>query len=298
MKKILLLLALMLVGVVTLTACDDATHEEGALRFRPLTNVERPDVTPGILPTALPWPGPTELMERRPVALQLTPMTPGEEIVVFETNHGQIVMRLFPQAAPLAVENFMTHVANGFYDGLIFHRVIEGFMIQGGCAEGTGRAGQSIWGVGFSPEHNYDLWHFNGALAMAQTNAWGSIGSQFYIVHRSFLPGGFASEFASILEIQDEIIYPANWDGVGPHLKYGDVFLREVFEHFLEVGGTPDLDFPFNSSGPNMGHTVFGQVVQGMEVVNSIAATRTGANDRPVDDVIINRAFIAVYEGE
>ena len=319
MKKMMrfLFLALLLVGVATLTACQDDETEDvytpaatvpGAVepnlgndtateRFAPVANPVRPAVTAGELPTPLPWPFAAELLERRPVALQLQPMTPGEEVVVFETNHGDIVMRLFPQAAPLAVENFMTHVANGFYDGLIFHRVIEGFMIQGGCALGTGTGGSSIWGTGFGPEHNYDLWHFNGALAMAQTGMGNSIGSQFYIVHRDFLPGMFVNEFNSILADIDEVIYPPDWDGTGPRLTVGDVYLREVFEHFLEVGGTPDLDFPFNQNGPNFGHTVFGQVVQGMDVVNSIATTPTNAGDRPLDDVIINRAFIAVYTG-
>ena len=310
---------LLFAGILALAACgrasnDDDTYDTspttpGAVtpnlgtdpvgaRFIPVDNPVRPDVTSGVLPTPTPWPIAQDLLQRRPVALQLQPMTPGEEVVVMQTNHGEIVLRLFPQAAPLAVENFMTHVANGFYDGLIFHRVIEGFMIQGGCSQGTGMSGRSIWDVGFGPEHNYDLWHFNGALAMAQTNAGNSIGSQFYIVHRNFLPAMFANEFASILEIQNDILYPADWDGSEPHLTYGDVFLREVFEHFLEVGGTPDLDFPFNHNGPNFGHTVFGQVVQGMDIVNSIATVATAAQDRPVEDVIIERAFIAVYMGQ
>ncbi|MCL2365299.1 MAG: peptidylprolyl isomerase [Defluviitaleaceae bacterium] len=302
MKKVMrfLFLIVLLAGVAMFTACDEETIGSSDLdsRFSPVANPVRPDVTVGVLPTPLPWPLASDLLERRPVALQLQPMTVGEEVVVFETNHGHIVMRLFPQAAPLAVENFMTHVANGFYDGLIFHRVIEGFMIQGGCSLGTGTGGGSIWGMGFGPEHNYDLWHFNGALAMAQTGSGNSIGSQFYIVHRDFLPAMFTHEFEHILASLDDVIYPPDWDGTSPHLTVGDVYLREVFEHYLEVGGTPDLDFPFNSNGPNFGHTVFGQVVHGMDVVNSIATTRTGANDRPTDDVIIERAFIAVYTGE
>ncbi|MCL2187568.1 MAG: peptidylprolyl isomerase, partial [Defluviitaleaceae bacterium] len=244
----------------------------------------------GRAPTANPWTTPADLQARPPVTLQLTPVVAGEELVVLHTNHGDITVRLFPQAAPIAVENFLTHARNGFYDGLIFHRVIEDFMIQGGCAQGTGMGGESIWGEGFGPEHNHDLWHFNGALAMAQSRLANSIGSQFYIVHSHGLHPQFARDFNLML---DELYDDEFSHGV----TFGQAFPREMLEHFLEVGGTPFLDFPFNSDGPNFGHTVFGQVIEGMDVVNAIAATPTGANDRPVEDVIIERTSIITAQG-
>jgi peptidyl-prolyl cis-trans isomerase B (cyclophilin B) len=234
------------------------------------------------------------LLEQKPVALQLTPLVSGEELVVLHTNHGDITVRLFPQAAPVAVQNFITHARNGYYDGLIFHRVIENFMIQGGCPQGSGRGGETIWGTGIAPEHNYDLWHFNGALAMAQSGQPNSIGSQFYIVHSSTLPVSFANEFNKLLENPDHVIWPENWDGTSPHLTVSDMHSREMLEHYLSVGGTPFLDFPYNRDAPNYGHTVFGQVIQGMDVVNAIASTPTGADDRPLADVIIERMSVIV----
>jgi peptidyl-prolyl cis-trans isomerase B (cyclophilin B) len=242
-------------------------------------------------------PAPEELLQERPVALQFTPLVPGEELVVLHTNHGDIILRLFPQAAPLAVENFKTHAANGFYNGLIFHRVMEGFMIQGGCSLGTGTGGESIWGMGFGPEHNYDLWHFHGALAAAQTSLAESIGSQFYIVHRSHIEGGFDREFQEILNHLDNVIYPEDWDGTSPHITLGDIYPREMLEHYLRVGGTPHLDFPFNTQPPNFGHTVFGHVVMGLDVVNSIAQTEVDGSHRPLRDAIINSVSFVVYEG-
>lgn len=297
---------LFLLGVLTMTGCNNAQDGSGlaAQEVTPPPTLTAPvpvpsptpAPTPGQVPEPLPWPLPPDLLERPPVILQLTPLTPGEELVVFHTNFGDIKLRLFPQAAPNAVKNFVTHARNGFYDGLIFHRVIENFMLQGGCAEGTGRAGESIWGVGFGPEHNYDLWHFRGALAMAQTGAGNSIGSQFYIVHNPHLDPGFRQEFELILERYMDDYWFEDPDG-GPGVRFGEAFPREMLEHYLAVGGTPFLDFPFNPSGPNFGHTVFGHVVEGMEVVDAIAATPTDAGDRPLEDVIIERVSIINYQG-
>ncbi|MDY3113144.1 MAG: peptidylprolyl isomerase, partial [Helicobacter sp.] len=71
---------------------------------------------------------------------------------VLETTQGRIILDLFPQIAPKAVENFVTHINNGYYNGAIFHRVIRRFMIQGGDPSGTGRGGESIWGSDFEDE--------------------------------------------------------------------------------------------------------------------------------------------------
>ena len=76
----------------------------------------------------------------------------GEEVAVINTNHGEIKIRLFPEVAPKAVENFTTHAKNGYYDGITFHRVMNDFMIQGGDPDGSGRGGESIWGAPFEDE--------------------------------------------------------------------------------------------------------------------------------------------------
>ena len=84
----------------------------------------------------------------------------GEKIAVIKTDKGDIKVRLFPEEAPKAVENFVTHAENGYYDGLIFHRVIKDFMIQGGGPKGTGTGGESIWGKPFADEFSSELHNF------------------------------------------------------------------------------------------------------------------------------------------
>ncbi|MBD5164735.1 peptidylprolyl isomerase [Helicobacter sp.] len=100
---------------------------------------------------------------------------------VLETTSGKITLDLFPQVAPKAVENFVTHINEGYYNGTIFHRVIRRFMIQGGDPSGTGRGGESIWGKDFEDEivkgYAFDA---AGILAMANAGE-NTNGSQFFI---------------------------------------------------------------------------------------------------------------------
>jgi cyclophilin family peptidyl-prolyl cis-trans isomerase len=139
------------------------------------------------------------------------------------TSHGTIAFELFDEDAPETVDNFRKLAGDNFYDGVIFHRVISGFMIQGGDPEGTGRGGP---GYTFSDEFN-DHRVVRGALAMANAGP-NTNGSQFFIVTAEAAP----------------------WlDGK---------------------------------------HTVFGQVMDGMDTVDAIEAVRTGANDRAVDPPVIN----------
>ncbi len=102
-------------------------------------------------------------------------------IVVLETNIGKIELKLYPKVAPLAVENFTTHVKNGYYNGLIFHRIIKGFMIQGGDPTGTGRGGESIWKKDFKDEFAKNV-VFDKPFLLAMANR-GPVtnGSQFFI---------------------------------------------------------------------------------------------------------------------
>jgi len=102
-------------------------------------------------------------------------------IVVFETNVGNIELKLYPKVAPLAVENFTTHVKNGYYNGLIFHRIIKGFMIQGGDPRGTGTGGESIWGKPFKDEFAANV-VFDRPYLLAMANSGPRTnGSQFFI---------------------------------------------------------------------------------------------------------------------
>lgn len=108
-----------------------------------------------------------------------------EAVVVLETNQGVIEIKLMSEVAPKACENFTKLVEQGYYDGLIFHRVIKGFMIQGGDPTGTGRGGQSVWGEPFEDEVRADVkFDRPGILAMANAGP-NTNGSQFFITTAS-----------------------------------------------------------------------------------------------------------------
>jgi peptidylprolyl isomerase len=114
-------------------------------------------------------------------------------VVVLETNVGKIELKMFPKAAPLAVENFVTHVKQGYYNGLIFHRVIKGFMIQGGDPTGTGRGGESIWHKEFKNEYAPNLVFDRPFLLAMANHAPNTNGRQIFIttVPAPHLNGGY-----------------------------------------------------------------------------------------------------------
>lgn len=97
-----------------------------------------------------------------------------------KTNMGDMEFVLFPEIAPKAVENFTTHAKNGYYNGLIFHRIIKDFMIQGGDPTGTGCGGESVFGKNFEDEFSLDARNYYGALSMANAGP-NTNGSQFFI---------------------------------------------------------------------------------------------------------------------
>ena len=100
--------------------------------------------------------------------------------IILETTQGNIELILYPSVAPLAVENFTTHVKNGYYNGVAFHRIIKGFMIQGGDPTESGRGGKSIWGRPFKDEFKSETFNKPGVLAMANAGPHTN-GSQFFI---------------------------------------------------------------------------------------------------------------------
>ncbi|MCG1010083.1 peptidylprolyl isomerase [Salinicoccus sp. ID82-1] len=173
---------------------------------------------------------------------------------VIETNHGDVKVKLFKDIAPKTVENFTTHAKNGYYDGQIFHRVIKDFMIQGGDPTGTGMGGESIYGGSFEDEFSTEAFNLYGALSMANAGP-GTNGSQFFIVQAKAVP-------AQMLSQLEGAGYPA-----------------EIIEAYEKQGGTPWLD---------QRHTVFGHVIEGMDVVEKIADVKKGPQDRPMQDVVIN----------
>jgi cyclophilin family peptidyl-prolyl cis-trans isomerase len=153
---------------------------------------------------------------------------------VIQTNKGTIRVELLEADAPKTTENFITLAQRGYYDGIIFHRVIKGFMIQGGDPTGTGMGGQSAWGGRFNDEIDrssdvYKTGYKAGTMAMANAGP-NTNGSQFFIMH---------------------------------------------------------VDYPLPPS-----YTIFGRVTEGQEVVNAIATTATDGNDRPMQEVKMEKVTI------
>ncbi len=188
---------------------------------------------------------------------QLEAPKAGETLAVLKTNMGDIKIRLFADLAPKAVENFKTHAENGYYNGLIFHRVINDFMIQGGDPTGSGMGGESIWGESFEDEFTPELHNLRGALSMANAGP-NTNGSQFFIVQAK----NVTDDMIDQLETAPEELFP-----------------NDCVRAYEKMGGTPWLDYK---------HTVFGQVTDGMDVVDRIAAVKVDFfQNKPLEDVVI-----------
>jgi len=158
-------------------------------------------------------------------------------IVTITMKSGDVIrLELYPEIAPESVNNFVNLVNKNFYDGLIFHRVIKGFMIQGGCPNGTGMGGPGYSIKGEFAQNGFDntLKHTEGVLSMARAMHPDSAGSQFFIMHKN-----------------------------APHLDGG--------------------------------YAAFGKVIEGMEVVNKIAETRTDYSDRPLEDQIMETVTVDTF---
>ena len=265
-----------------------------------------------------PRPRVTDAYPDKKVGFQLEKPEKGEQIAIMHTSMGDIKIRFFEKAAPKAVENFITHAKNGYYDGFTFHRVIDGFRVQGGDPTGTGSGGESIWGEPFEDEFDYKLLNLRGAVAMANTGIYGkySNGSQFFINQSP--PEKFAGKesyqnnaalyHSNYNAKKSELLQQYNYykEQIDGHYGSFDAFFKssyylapdpklvpdEVWELYEKHGGNIALDGAWR--GWN-GHTVFGQGFEGMDVVDKIAAVDTGENDKPLNDVVINSIEIVVY---
>ncbi len=202
------------------------------------------------------------------------PLQTGDKVAIITVkDYGVIKIKLFPELAPKAVENFTGLADMGYYDELIFHRVIEGFMAQGGDPRGDGTGGNSVWGGDFDLETPTQLYHFTGALAYAHSQVGGN-GSQFYIVNSQ--PG--MTYLSGEAPLTDEILDMCNAE-----------MAEDVKTTYKEKGGMPYLDG---------GYTVFGQVVEGMDVVYALSAVEVDENDKPKKQVLIEKVEVIDYQGE
>lgn len=174
--------------------------------------------------------------------------------VIFHTNQGDLTVKLFPDHAPKTVANLLGLARTGYYDGVIFHRIIKDFMIQGGDPTGTGMGGESIYGESFEDEFTEELYNIRGALSMANAGP-NTNGSQFFIVQNTHFP------------YSKKELVRGGWP-------------EPIAERYAEQGGTPHLD---------RRHTVFGQLADAAsyEVLDKIAYLETDYADKPLEDVII-----------
>ena len=154
-------------------------------------------------------------------------------VTIKMADGGVMKLELYPDIAPKTVENFVSLVQKNFYDGLIFHRVIKGFMIQGGDPEGTGMGGPgySIPGEFSSNGFENNLKHTEGVISMARSMDPDSAGSQFFIMHKN-----------------------------SPHLDGS--------------------------------YAAFGKIIEGMDVVNKIATTKTDWDDRPLEEQVMESVTV------
>lgn len=255
----------------------------------------------------------TTVYTDKEVGFQLDMPAVGDKVAIMHTSMGDICLRFFPEAAPKAVKNFLTHAENGYYDGLTFHRVIEDFMIQGGDPDGDGTGGHSIWSEdktkGFEDEFDQKLLNLRGSLSMANSGV-NTNGSQFFINQ------GDADAFGSRDSYSYEAIYEqycsyyaaqgydltAQCPTVDDFVKLvgdqiypvPDAVPDAVWDLYEEHGGNISLDGAWRATG---GHTVFGQVYAGMDVVDAIAAVDTDDNDKPTTAVTITSIEVTTYAG-
>lgn len=259
------------------------------------------------------------------VGFQLEMPSVGEQIAIMHTSKGDISIRFFPEGAPKAVDNFIKLSQNGYYDGLTFHRVIEDFMIQGGDPKGDGTGGESFWGKSFEDEFDQKLLNLRGSLSMANSGV-NTNGSQFFINQGG--PDAFANSFTTLDDLKkfcaeneagitslkqqyDDLVEKFGKAVVETQYGTWEYRLAQTFNQYpnavLTTPPSEDVWNLYKQNGGNLlldgawryqgGHTVFGQVFEGMDVVDAIAAVKTDENDKPTEAVTIKSIEITTYQG-
>ena len=253
--------------------------------------------------------------EDKAVGFQLDMPNEGDTVAILHTSMGDISLRFFPEAAPKTVKNFLTLSSQGYYNGLTFHRVISGFMIQGGDPKGDGTGGKSIYTDNdkgqFEDEFDEKLLNLRGAVAMANSGV-DTNGSQFFINQAT------KDDFKTRDTYTDESVNSVYQKAYDYYKQmYGDSFTNsfsnwtefkkanyqetyiydwipdEVWDLYEANGGNISLDGAWRKSG---GHTVFAQVYAGMDIVDAIAKVEVDDNSKPVTDVVINTVEVTTYK--
>ena len=192
-----------------------------------------------------------------------------EEIVVLTVkDYGQIKIKLFPEESPKGVENFKKLVEEGFYDELIFHRVVKDFVIQTGDPKGDGTGGRDAWGgTGFDQTISGKLCHTVGAVAYAINPNERLNKSQFYIVTGKEVTDQTFTDLKNV--------YSMNFS---PYIQ----------RLYKKIGGQPFLD---------QGYEIFGQVIEGLDICQQIQNVPVNSNSKPKTQVLLQKAEIVKYDG-
>lgn len=229
--------------------------------------------------------------------VEVTPKE-GDLVATFEIEgYGSIKAVLFPEAAPVGVENFQKLCEAGYYKGLKIHRVLKDFMLQGGSLNGDGTGGDALVNGGtFGIETNDNLRHFYGALCYA--NAAGQNSTQFYIVNNKVYDPAedikaIEESLAEVRELLKQAESDSQADAVEYYKSYEDAFVKllDTLPSYAGRGGYPSLDGSY---------TVFGQVYEGFDVIDSISEVETelggdGNMSKPVKDIIISNVYVSNY---
>lgn len=294
MKKLAFLLAGLL--ALSMTACGQAPSTSSTSSDASVGASSLPE-SASASPVAIPEP----TLDQKPVVLKQFEKATGPQVIL-KTSMGDIEIMLFPDEAPKAVENFLTHAKDGYYNGLLFHRVINDFMLQGGDPKGDSTGGESIWDAPFEDEFSDSLRNFRGALSMANSGT-DTNGSQFFIMQGktattdNYALNAYSNQlygqaqrriYAKIAtgatQAEVEAYAAAEQTKFDALMKTGvpadfAARMEPVIAKYTEVGGATHLDNK---------HTVFGQVTKGMDVVDAIAAVEvTAPGDKPKQDVTI-----------
>ena len=194
------------------------------------------------------------MVEKELTLPQLELATVDGPVAVIKTNHGEMNIQLFPDQAPKTVANFVALAKSGYYDGVIFHRIIKDFMIQGEIQQAQVWVVNPSMGTASKTNFQKELYNIRGALSMANAGP-NTNGSQFFIVQNQHLP------------YSKKELVRGGWP-------------EKIAEIYTTEGGTPHLD---------QRHTVFGQLMDeaSFAVLDEIAAVETGMMDKPVEDVVI-----------
>ena len=214
-----------------------------------------------------PMTEPTDTVKEAPQLSADAELLSGKQTVTLKTSLGDITLDLNADAAPKTVTNFVTLAKNGYYDDLIFHRVIEDFMIQGGDPQGTGMGGESAFGGKFEDEINANSYGLDEKKLADFTNDDLPDDAKDWSLKQYYEMQGY--NFNDDLESLPMVRGAIAMANSGPNTNGSQFFI-------VHADATPWLDGK---------HTVFGNVVEGMDVLNTIATVEKGAQDRPVEPI-------------